>query len=159
MFSALAGLSRQGIRAQNIISSLISAGYSKNKTLQTIRDVGLGYRNQVFLKDYDILANAISKVYQLKYIRKQYMPDLNKIPEYQDPRQYNLKFTVYFKMFNPETQQTFDFYSNVFSNVNMTRSQIEEIAKNDVMSRVPSLQIQQYYLNSAQRNKFEYWIE
>lgn len=64
------GISEKGIQRINYIRAGIERGWSANRTLMFLREHGLGYRRQEFLRDFRILRGIKERADAMKYTPK-----------------------------------------------------------------------------------------
>lgn len=62
------GLSEKGRELYGYLVSFAEKGYSANKALEALRELGLGYRRQDFLNDYRIIRGAAEQWEKMKYV-------------------------------------------------------------------------------------------
>lgn len=70
--------SNRGI-ARNFIPGLLSQGLSGAQTLRTLREFGIGYREQDFYNDWREFTGREQKKDTYKYLRPEYKPSLQNI--------------------------------------------------------------------------------
>ena len=61
------GLSEKGIQRINYLRAGIERGWSANRTLNFLREHGMGYRRQEFLRDFRIMKGLKEKAEAMKY--------------------------------------------------------------------------------------------
>ena len=119
-----------GIRAfaQSFVKKAALEGLSANTSLGILRKVGLGYRRTDFLADFRLYKKIPKLSDALKHIRKSYRPSKGMFLQPKKWMSRKYAFTTKFKVFKPETGETFNISSRVSSDRILTRGGAERKA-------------------------------
>lgn len=123
----LRGLSEKGKALYGYLISLAQQGYSANKALEALRELGLGYRRTDFLADWRIITAAAEKSEKLKYVpRHAVISDRLYVPAQTSyPEKYMTTVRV---VFTDQWGFTHERYVTVRHDTLLTRAEIEKRA-------------------------------
>jgi len=76
----LGGLSKSAASAYTYAKAAFSRGLSANAALATAKEIGIGIRRTDFLNIYRELKGQTEAAYHIRNIRKDYMPDPDRLP-------------------------------------------------------------------------------
>lgn len=112
--------------ARGLFSAFYSEGISANEALRRLRDLGLGYRRQDFLRDYREGLGRFNQESNIKFVRKDAIPsDSVFLPVYHGlPDKYGYK--VRWTHFDNERGEYVSGYAWYFTDFKGTRGEIED---------------------------------
>ena len=151
-----------GVRAfaQAFVKKAAIEGLSANATLDILRKVGLGYRRTDFLADFRLYKKIPKLSDTLKHIRKSYRPSKNMFLQPKKWMSRKYAFVTKFRVFKPETGETFTISSRVSSDRILTRGSAERKAIQQVKEAFDrsKFEITSYYLSEAWHRAGSSWL-
>lgn len=119
-----------GIRglAQSFMRSAVASGWGANRTLETLREMGYGYRRTEFLADYRMYTGAHERRELFKFIRKGYYPSLDLYTETTGIQRTAFRYQVDVDVLKPQTGDRFTLSTNIASDRQMSMAEIEREA-------------------------------
>ena len=151
---ALAGI------AINFVKKAALEGLGANATLKILREMGLGYRRQDFLRDYRMFAQLPKKANVIKYVNRKYRLTKSLFVEPKGFMSRRFAFVSKIKVYNPQKKTTFILHNRVASMKNLTRGQAEQASLNAVSRSLASsnLEIKDITLAEAYHQPGEPWL-
>jgi hypothetical protein len=114
--------------ARNLFPAFYERGYSANRALQLLREAGLGYRRQDFLRDFAEGEQRYRQAYRVRFVREDRVPTERILQSryHGVPDKYSFTFRVSLR--NEFTGKVEYDYFMLHTDVLRTRSALEDIA-------------------------------
>jgi hypothetical protein len=129
VFGAVAKLSASVNRVLPFIQSFVKQGLSANEALSSLISAGQGIRRQDFLNAYSYVRGTQQSAYPINAVRKDYFPDLSKMPDSLTDIRREYSYNVELKLKSHDTGQSFTKNITVTSDDFLRRGQIDDEAR------------------------------
>jgi len=152
----------RGIRgmAQAFLRSAAEAGMSANEAIRQLQSGGLQtYRRTDMLKDYRQFLGIPERADKLQHVRLDYRPSRNLFTDVMGFQRSRYRYQVNIYTHNPVSGKDTVMSTNVASDVQLTRRQIEEAGLNAVLKTVDDYKddIVKYNVAAAFHRADETW--
>jgi len=146
------GLSARGEALYPILRAFVGEDVPANRALETLRELGLGYRRSVFLSDYRILRSAQQKAATIKYVPKSAVISERHYTPAKTPLSVgNYQTTFRIEGTDLETGESFIKNVTIAHDTLMTREELEEAAFYRALETSPNLEIERIIPTSARK--------
>lgn len=123
------GLSAWGQKVWGFLFSGVRRGLPGISILESLREVGLGYRTQVFYRDYNIAKEVWEYSQRMKFIKRDaFIPEERYYPAYSST-DYNFLTVFRVKVRDLTTMEERELHITVGHNNIMKRYELEDIAR------------------------------
>ena len=146
--------------AQAFLRSCAERGLGANEAIRMLREAGLAtYRRSDMLADYRQFLGIPEKAARLKYTRLDYKISHENYTDVVGYQRSKYRYLVVIETHNPVTGKTFTMRTNVASERELTRRQIEEAGLDAVEKTVEHYKddIVKYYIGAAFHRAGEAW--
>ena len=150
-------ISPQGMRVLGFLEKAIRLGWSGRQTLLKLREYGLGYRTQVFYRDWRILQETVKKWENMRYIRKDALIKEDWYTVTASPLETNYQTTFEIRAWDMNLKDNVVRYVTVGHDQLMKRADLERMASAIAQGTSPSLVIDRIIPVRAFKSPVE-WI-
>ena len=154
--SILKGISSAGARVVQFITAGLKEGISASSILETLKTHELGYRRSDFFSDVRILTGAERAWSGLRYVRKDYTPDIRHYLETKSPLTTNYQTVVEARGFDVVTGEDYTRRVTIGRDTLVSRETLEEDALNAMREESPTKVVESMLLVEGRKCPFRW---
>lgn len=156
--SILKGISEAGSRLVGYLTRGVKEGLSANSILEALQKEGLGYRRTTFLSDIRTIKGAETVWSGLRYVRKDYTPDIRHYLETKSPLTTNYQTVMEVRGFNTETGEDVIRNVTIGRDTLVSRGQLEEDALETMEETSPHIVIDEVLPIGAKMSPYRWEV-